>query len=87
MVLRAEDGQRELHPARWGLVPEWWQKPEPPALTFNARSEEAADKPTWRASLRSARCLMPARGWFEWNEKETVLNAAGKEVPPAVFLF
>ena len=63
--------------ARWGLIPSWWKKETPPALTFNARSEEAASKPMWRHGIRSARCLMPARGWYEWNENEGVVTGSG----------
>jgi len=53
--------------ARWGFIPHWWSKPELPRLSFNARSEEAASKPMWRDALRSARCLIPATTWFEWQ--------------------
>ena len=73
--------------ARWGLIPSWWQKVKPPAMTFNARSEDAAHKPTWRDSLKSARCLMPARGWYEWNPNEPALDAAGHEGKQPYFLF
>lgn len=63
--------------ARWGLIPSWWKKEAPPTVTFNARSEEAAAKPMWRHGIRSARCLMPAKGWYEWNENESVLTGSG----------
>src|SRR5450631_4205517 len=69
IIRRAEDGAHELCEARWGLIPHWWKQEKPPALTFNARSEEAAVKPTWRNSYRHLRCLMPALGWYEWNER------------------
>lgn len=65
--------------ARWGLIPSWWKKEVPPTLTFNARSEEAAEKPMWRQSLKSARCLMPAEGWYEWNEHEQVRTESGRQ--------
>ncbi len=87
IVVKSEDGMLQLSSARWGLIPTWWQKPEPPSMTFNARSEDAATKPTWRDSLRLRRCLMPARGWFEWNPDQTVLNEAGKEVKQPYFIF
>lgn len=51
-----------------------------PDLTFNARSEGATEKPTWRHSLRRLRCRMPARGWCEWNEKEKVRNESDRKV-------
>lgn len=54
--------------ARWGLVPSWhkgrlqdWK-----ATTFNARIEDAREKPTFRNVWRFGRCLIPAAGYFEW---------------------
>ena len=64
IVVKADDALVELNGARWGLIPHWWKKDAPPSLTFNARSEEAAVKPTWRHSIRKLRCLMPVRGWY-----------------------
>jgi putative SOS response-associated peptidase YedK len=74
------EGEYSLEGARWGLVPHWWKQDKLPGMTFNARSEEAAQKPTWRDALKHSRCLMPALGWYEWNENEQVRNAAGKPV-------
>lgn len=55
--------------ARWGLVPHWWTKPlaEFRATTFNARSEEAAEKPMFRDAWRRGRCLVPCIGYYEWS--------------------
>lgn len=78
MVVRNEAGEQEVVAARWGLIPFWWKRDKLPALTFNARSEEAAVKPMWRDAIRHKRCLMPAAGWYEWNEKEPVKNRAGR---------
>jgi putative SOS response-associated peptidase YedK len=60
---------RSLVPARWGLVPHWWKKPlaEFRATTFNARSEEAVEKPMFRDAWRRGRCLVPAIGYYEWS--------------------
>ena len=62
---------RGLAQARWGLVPHWWKKPlsEFRATTFNARSEEAAEKPMFRDAWRRGRCLVPAIGYYEWSGK------------------
>lgn len=86
IIRRADDGAIELLGARWGLIPSWWKKETPPNLTFNARCEDAAEKPTWRQSLRSMRCLMPARGWYEWNEHQAVRNASGRLVKQPYFI-
>lgn len=80
ILVHSREGVLRLFPARWGLTPSWWKQPAPPSLTFNARSEEAAEKPTWRGSLRSMRCLMPAMGWYEWNEHEQTRSTSGRKV-------
>jgi putative SOS response-associated peptidase YedK len=87
LLVRNGAGALEPRTARWGLIPSWWHKDKPPASTFNARSEDAAQKPTWRDSLKSARGLMPARGWYEWNPNEPALDAAGREGKQPYFLF
>ncbi len=87
ILIGGKDGALEPKAARWGLIPGWWQKTTPPSMTFNARSEDAAQKPTWRESLRSARCLMPARGWYEWSANEPVRNESGRKGRQPYFLF
>lgn len=77
IVLRNDDGNAEVVPARWGFIPGWWKKERPPSLTFNARSEDAAIKPMWRHSYRACRCLMPAQGWYEWRDGEQARNPGG----------
>jgi putative SOS response-associated peptidase YedK len=67
-----ESGELALTAARWGLIPVWWKEATPPTHTINARSEEAATKAMWRQALRSARCLLPAEGWYEWRKIEKV---------------
>ncbi|MBO3274116.1 SOS response-associated peptidase [Pseudomonas schmalbachii] len=80
MVVLNDQAEQEVVPARWGLIPTWWKQAKPPSLSFNARSEEAATKPMWRQAIRTHRCLMPAAGWYEWNEHEQVRNRAGRRV-------
>ena len=78
ILVRGPGGAPEPKVARWGLIPPWWSQDAPPSRTFNARSEDAARKPLWREGLRRSRCLMPARGWYEWNADEPVPGAAGR---------
>ncbi len=70
IVLSAPAG-RQLRSARWGFIPGWWTKETPPPRTFNARREDVAYRPIWRDAWRAGRCLLPARGWFEWRAGET----------------
>lgn len=67
-LLRLDAGELVLAAARWGLVPHWWKQDKPPAFTINARLEEAAGKPMWRDPMRHSRCLLPAEGWYEWQD-------------------
>lgn len=64
------DGKRQLIPMRWGLVPAWWSKPlkELKLATFNARVETVAEKPFFRSAFKRTRCIIPASGYFEWED-------------------
>jgi putative SOS response-associated peptidase YedK len=58
-----------LERMRWGLVPGWWKKSlkEVPA-TFNARAETVAAKPMFRSAFKARRCIIPASGYYEWQD-------------------
>src|SRR5262245_37343489 len=68
----------ELATGRWGMVPHWWKEAKPPKTSFNARLEEAAEKPMWRDAFARARCLIPVEGWYEWGPAERVDPATGE---------
>jgi putative SOS response-associated peptidase YedK len=70
MVVATREGERALRLGRFWMIPPSWGKPlnELPT-SFNARAEELAKKPLWRAAFRSARCLVPATGWREFTGK------------------
>lgn len=67
-LLLLDSGALTLVAARWGLIPHWWKQDKLPTFTINARLEEAAGKPMWRDPMRRSRCLLPAEGWYEWQE-------------------
>lgn len=57
-----------LQSMRWGLVPAWSSEPTTKYATFNARLEDVANKPAFRAAWKqSRRCLIPAGGYYEWK--------------------
>lgn len=58
---------RELHVARWGLVPPWAKEPARGPQLINARMETVAEKRAFAPSLKKRRCIIPANGYFEWQ--------------------
>lgn len=71
---------RELHVARWGLVPGWAKEPAIGARMFNARSETVLEKPSFRKAVRARRCAVPANGYYEWK-REPGPGKGGRKQP------
>ncbi len=63
------EGSRRIEKMRWGLVPFWAKDVKIGSRMINARGETVAEKPAFRASFRSKRCLMPATGFYEWRRE------------------
>ena len=83
LVVRADpaNGQRFASLLRWGLIPSWTKGDQPPSgpPMINARAETLAEKPTFRTALRCRRCLIPADGFYEWQQSPG--SARGKKQP------
>ena len=64
-----ESGEREIL-ARWGLVPFFTKdlKDVKGLSTINARAETIMKAPTWREPMKKRRCIIPAKGFFEWSK-------------------
>lgn len=60
--------QRELAYFHWGLIPGWAKDPAIGYKMINARSETAAEKPSFRNALKYRRCLVPISGFYEWQK-------------------
>jgi putative SOS response-associated peptidase YedK len=64
---------------RWGLIPSWVadesEANDIMLKTFNARSESISTKPAFRDSFATRRCLIPVRGFFEWQ------HIGGRKIP------
>lgn len=73
VVYRTDENHLEL--MRWGLIPSWAQDPAIGTRLINARAETLAEKPSFRASFKRKRCLVPASGFYEWK------RAGGENIP------
>nr|WP_321981986.1 SOS response-associated peptidase [uncultured Cohaesibacter sp.] len=76
------NGERRLMEGRWWLVPHWAKELQNKYPMFNARSEEAHNKPSFRDAYKTGRCLIPADGYYEW----TTSKADGKKDPHLLHL-
>jgi putative SOS response-associated peptidase YedK len=66
-AVRAEGGGRALAMLRWGLIPSWAKDQKIGHSLINARSETAAEKPSFRVAMRRRRCLILMTGYYEWQ--------------------
>jgi putative SOS response-associated peptidase YedK len=53
----------------WGLLPAWSKEPHTALKLINARKEGLFEKPIWKRLLHSHRCIVPARGFYEWQKQ------------------
>ncbi|NMC37165.1 MAG: SOS response-associated peptidase [Bacteroidales bacterium] len=60
---------------KWGLIPFWTKNiaeaDEIRYKTFNARAESLFSKPSFSNSAKTRRCLIPVKGFFEWQHTPT----------------
>lgn len=64
-VVFRHENRNEIASMTWG-----WERPFSKRPLINARSQEAWDKRTWSKALRERRCIIPASGFFEWDESQ-----------------
>lgn len=63
MVVQSDEGQSILSDMIWGF-PQYQRK----GVIINARSETALDKRMFSKITRNHRCLIPAKGFYEWDK-------------------
>lgn len=64
-VLLKEDGKITMRFWRWGF-PGFGKQG---GLLINARAETLLERPVFQASAKYRRCIIPARGYYEWNKR------------------
>ena len=69
---------RQLRLLTWGLVPPWSADPRAGVRMINARTETVLESRAYSGPARTRRCLVPARGWYEWQVSPLVSDDRGK---------
>lgn len=65
-----EDAQaRRLGTLRWGFVPRWAKQLKGSPQPINARLETVATSRMFAPSFATKRCLLPADGFYEWQDR------------------
>ncbi|MCZ4610841.1 SOS response-associated peptidase [Streptomyces sp. Lzd4kr] len=73
--------QRRLRPLRWGLVPSWAKDVKIGARMINARVETVHEKPAFRRAFVKRRCLLPADGFYEWEQVKDAKSGKVRKQP------
>lgn len=74
-----KDGSKRLEYAYWSPVPIWSKGLKTKFPMFNARSETAAEKASFKASVKNRRCVIPVTGFYEWTGPKS------SRIPHAIF--
>lgn len=74
-VVASPDGRtRKLGLVTWGLLPSWADSAAFKTRPLNARDDTVARSGMFRQPFASQRCLLPATGFYEWQQ-----TSAGKQ--------
>jgi putative SOS response-associated peptidase YedK len=76
-VVIIKEGLRSVVKARWGLVPGWTADSKIHVQT-DVEGERLVEGPSFREAFTYKRCIVPARGYYEWHE-------AGSQKQPRLF--
>lgn len=69
VIRQRPNGDRVAHLLQWGLVPNWSKDPAIANKLFMARAETITEKPSFKAAFRKRRCVIPANGFYEWQQR------------------
>jgi len=81
-VAQDTHGVRKLGRFQWGLVPSWAKDASGSARCINARSETVLEKPSFRSSVPSKRCIIPMDGFYEWQTIGVTASSPPKPKQP-----
>lgn len=75
-IIKGQEHHLAAEQMRWGFP--GFEKGK---LLINARAESALECPTFRESVQDRRCIIPARGFYEWNKSKEKFTFERKETP------
>ncbi|BFM15584.1 SOS response-associated peptidase [Maricurvus nonylphenolicus] len=73
-VVLQNQGNKELHLARWWLTPSWSSGPDTKFSMFNARAEGLESSRAYKGPFHHQRCILPVSSYIEWQK-----TASGKQ--------
>lgn len=76
LVINHKEEKLSAELMRWGF-PRYQGK----GLLINARTESVLERPTFRESVLKRRCIIPAKGFYEWNQKKEKNTFYHKQMP------
>ena len=75
-IIKGQEHHLAAEQMRWGFP--GFEKGK---LLINSRAETALERPTFRESVQDRRCIIPARGFYEWNKSKEKFTFERKETP------
>ena len=66
-IVRTRHEDREILPAKWGLINFWITDRAQAFKNINARAETVQKLRSFREAFAQRRCVVPADGFFEWT--------------------
>ena len=67
VIVEDPEKGRIAEPMQWGFIPPWSTDPSKGPRPINTKSETVFDSRMWKGAVAHHRCLVPARGFYEWR--------------------
>lgn len=68
LAVISNESPKKLSFYKWGLIPFWAKDISIGNKMINAKTKTIAEKPSFKQSFKSRRCLVPADSFYEWKQ-------------------